>query len=80
MTKVSAGIIELPKVDLSGFHASGRHRAEFLADLRGILHDHGFFYLTGHGVSSSLTADVIRASKRCAPGDRQGVCGASPLR
>ena len=64
MTKVSAGIIELPKVDLSGFHASGRDRAEFLADLRGILHDHGFFYLTGHGVSSSLTADVIRASKR----------------
>ena len=59
----SAVPIDLPKVDLSGFHASGRDRAAFLADLRRILHEHGFFYLTGHGVASSLIADVIRASK-----------------
>ena len=64
MTQVSAGIINLPEVDLSGFHASGRDRAAFLADLRQILHDHGFFYLTGHGVAPSLIADVLHASKR----------------
>ena len=58
----SAG--HLPKVDLSGFYASGRHRAAFLADLRRILHEHGFFYLTGHGVASSLIADALRASRR----------------
>ncbi len=59
----SAGTIDLPKVALSGFHASGRDRAAFLAELRCILHEHGFFYLTGHGVASGLIADVIHASK-----------------
>ena len=59
----SAVPIDLPKVDLSGFHASGQDRAAFFSDLRRILHEHGFFYLTGHGVSSNLIADVIRASK-----------------
>jgi isopenicillin N synthase-like dioxygenase len=60
----SAETAGLPKVDLSGFHASGHDRAVFLADLRCILHDHGFFYLSGHGVPSSLIADVLHASKR----------------
>lgn len=62
--RASAGTIDLPKVDLSGCHASGHDRAAFLADLRRILHDHGFFYLTGHGVDFDLIADVIRASKQ----------------
>ncbi len=62
--RASAGTIDLPKVDLSRFYASGHDRAAFLADLRRILHDHGFFYLTGHGVSSNLIADVISASKQ----------------
>jgi isopenicillin N synthase-like dioxygenase len=59
----SAGPIDLPKVDLAGFYASAQDRAAFLADLRRILHEHGFFYLTGHGVACSLIADAIRASK-----------------
>ena len=59
-----ARAIDLPKVDLSDFHASGQDRAAFLADLRRILHDNGFFYLTGHGVAPDLIADVIRASKQ----------------
>ena len=59
-----ARTIDLPKVDLSDFHASGQDRAAFLADLRRILHDNGFFYLTGHGVAPDLIADVIRASKQ----------------
>ena len=62
--RASAGTIDLPKVALSGFHASGQDRAAFLADLRRILHDYGFFYLTGHGVSTGLIADVISTSKQ----------------
>ncbi len=59
-----AGAADLPTVDLSGFDDSGRERAVFLADLRRILHEHGFFYLTGHGVSPALISDVLRASKQ----------------
>ena len=62
--RASAGTIDLPKVDLSGFHASGQDRATFLADLRRILHDHGFFYLTGHRVDANLIEDVVNTSKQ----------------
>jgi isopenicillin N synthase-like dioxygenase len=55
---------ELPAVDLSGFYARGQERTSFLADLREVLHSHGFFYLRDHGVSASLIQDVLTASKR----------------
>ena len=51
-------------MDLSGFYAGGEKRAAFLRNLRGILHEHGFFYLQGHGVPPSLIQEVFGASKR----------------
>lgn len=54
----------LPTVDLSRFNASPEERAAFVAELRQVLHDHGFFYLTGHGVDPTLIADVISTAKR----------------
>lgn len=54
----------LPTVDLSRFHGSPDERAAFVADLREILHDHGFFYLTGHGVVQTLIDDVVATAKR----------------
>jgi isopenicillin N synthase-like dioxygenase len=49
-------------LDISRFH--GREREAFVAELRHVLHDHGFFYLTGHGVEQAFIDDVIAASKR----------------
>jgi isopenicillin N synthase-like dioxygenase len=39
-------------------------RPRALAELRAILHDYGFFYLTGHGVSPSLTQAALAGAKR----------------
>lgn len=57
-------IATLPFVDIGRFHAGPQERAAFIADLRRILFDHGFFYLTGHGVDPKLIADVLATSKR----------------
>ncbi len=54
----------LPFVDISQFHAGPAARERFIADLTRVLHDHGFFYLTGHGVDPKLIEDVIATSKR----------------
>jgi isopenicillin N synthase-like dioxygenase len=54
----------LPTVDISGFRASSEERAIFLASLRRLLHEHGFFYLKGHGVSPGLIEGVLAATKR----------------
>jgi isopenicillin N synthase-like dioxygenase len=61
---IHSGVIDLPIVDLSRFTAGGETRVRFLAELRRVLHDHGFFYLTGHGVDPALIADTLAASKR----------------
>ncbi|WP_237153931.1 isopenicillin N synthase family dioxygenase [Oryzibacter oryziterrae] len=54
----------LPILDISRFHKGEAERRLFLSDLRRILHDHGFFYLQGHGVAQSLIDDVLATSKR----------------
>lgn len=54
----------LPFVDISRFHAGEAERAAFVAELRAILFDHGFFYLTGHGVDPKLVEDVLSTAKR----------------
>jgi isopenicillin N synthase-like dioxygenase len=54
----------LPTLDFSRFHGTQSERAAFVGDLRQTLHDHGFFYLTGHGVDPKLIADVIAVAKR----------------
>jgi len=55
----------LPHIDLSQARsADPATRAAFFADLRRKLHDHGFFYLSGHGVAPELIAKVLAASKQ----------------
>lgn len=56
--------IHLPTIDFSRFYGSADERAAFIKELTRVLHDHGFFYLTGHGVPQSLIDDVLAASKR----------------
>ncbi len=61
---VHTSAVQLPILDLSRFNVSPESRLEFVADLRRVLHDHGFFYLVGHGVPPELIADVFAAAKR----------------
>ncbi|PWE54577.1 2-oxobutyrate oxidase [Metarhizobium album] len=56
--------IHLPTIDFSRFYGGPAEREGFIKDLTRILHDHGFFYLTGHGVPQSLIDDVLATSKR----------------
>lgn len=53
----------LPMVDISRFHGEAEEREAFIRSLRELLHDYGFFYLVGHGVSEETTAKVLSLSK-----------------
>jgi isopenicillin N synthase-like dioxygenase len=55
--------VALPIVDLSRLDGSSGQRAELASSLRDILYDHGFFYLTGHGVSPDLVHETIETAK-----------------
>ncbi len=55
---------QLPTLDFSRLQGSPETREAFLAALRQALHEHGFFYLTGHGVDPDLIAQVTAASRR----------------
>lgn len=57
-------LAQLPTIDFSRFYGDASERAEFIKELTHVLHHHGFFYLTGHGVPQSLIDDVLAASKR----------------
>src|SRR5260221_3530281 len=54
----------LPTVDISSLRGSLKERAKFAVDLRRILHDHGFFYLSGHGVDPALIVELTTAAGR----------------
>ncbi|AVA26388.1 2-oxoglutarate and iron-dependent oxygenase domain-containing protein [Rhizobium sp. NXC24] len=54
----------LPTLDLSRFYGTSEDRQAFVAELRGVLHDHGFFYLQNHGVDPDLIRDVVATAKR----------------
>lgn len=56
--------VTLPFVDISRFRGPAEERARFIDELRRILYDHGFFYLTGHGVPQPLIDDVLAAARR----------------
>ena len=53
----------IPQVDIARFRGSDDERAGFLADLRHAAHDVGFFYVTGHGVQTSVTDGVLEAAR-----------------
>ncbi len=54
----------LPTLDIARMQGTDEQRAAVAADLRDILHEHGFFYLSGHGVDPALVAETLAASKR----------------
>ncbi len=54
----------LPTIDFSRFYGTPEERQDFIAALTRILHSHGFFYLTGHGVDQELIDAVLSVSKR----------------
>lgn len=54
----------LSTLDLSRFHAAPEERQAFIAQLRKVLHEHGFFYLVGHGVDPKLIENVVATAKR----------------
>lgn len=54
----------LPTLDIARLRGTAEERAAVAADLRTILHEHGFFYLSGHGVDPALIAETLAASKR----------------
>ena len=56
--------VHLPTIDFSRFYGTAAERDGFITALARILHDHGFFYLTGHGVPQRLIDDVLATSKR----------------
>ncbi|MBB4092134.1 isopenicillin N synthase family oxygenase [Ochrobactrum pecoris] len=56
--------INLPLLDLSRFNGTAEERSNFIEELRRTLHDHGFFYLTGHGVDPKLVEDVVATAKK----------------
>eukprot|EP01031_Cornospumella_fuschlensis_P017746 gene17746-21707_t len=56
--------LRLPILDLSLLDGSAEDAAHFRAQLRQATHEVGFFYLTGHGVSSELQAGMITAARR----------------
>ena len=55
--------VTLPFVDIARFRGPAEERARFIDELRRILYDHGFFYLTGHGVPQLLIDDVFAAAR-----------------
>lgn len=54
----------LPLLDAARFHGTAKDRAAFVADLRHVLHDHGFFYLSGHGVPQELLDRLVAATRK----------------
>ena len=54
----------LPTFGIERLRGSAADRDASARALRAILHDHGFFYLTGHGVAPSLVAAMLAAAKR----------------
>nr|WP_260928558.1 2-oxoglutarate and iron-dependent oxygenase domain-containing protein [Novosphingobium sp. 9] len=55
--------LPLPIIDLSMMHKIGSEREMFIKHLRNVLHHHGFFYLSGHGVAPDLIRETVYAAK-----------------
>jgi isopenicillin N synthase-like dioxygenase len=53
----------LPVLDLRRLDAVASERAAFLAELRDVAHDVGFFYLTGHGIAAPVSDRVLAAAR-----------------
>jgi isopenicillin N synthase-like dioxygenase len=54
----------LPILDMSALDKGADVADAFRDRLRDVMHDVGFFYLTGHGVPQDLTDDILNISRR----------------
>jgi len=61
---ISSTETNLPIFDITRLEGNAEERTAVANDLRVILHHHGFFYLSGHGVDPQLIREVLTASKR----------------
>jgi len=59
-----AALESLPILDLSRLDAGDAEAGAFRADLRTVMHEVGFFYLTGHGVPQPLIDEMLEISRR----------------
>lgn len=61
---MAADNIALPVIDFSELQGNPQQRAALLEKLGKAARDIGFFYLTGHGISSELLTHVQHISRR----------------
>src|SRR5829696_6545900 len=63
---VTAGSLDLPVLDVSGFAGdeSSAAGAAFVDELRRVVHEIGFFQLVGHGVDPTLGDRVHELARR----------------
>ena len=56
----------LPILDVAPYLAdpAGRRGREFVAELRRVVHEIGFFYLAGHGIDPAVAGDLHRLARR----------------
>jgi isopenicillin N synthase-like dioxygenase len=54
----------LPVLDFSRLEAGTLEKEKFLAELREVAYDLGFFYLTGHGIDDGLIRQVLNVARR----------------
>ncbi|MEI6044495.1 MAG: 2-oxoglutarate and iron-dependent oxygenase domain-containing protein [Chloroflexota bacterium] len=65
MTSANANWTDLPVLDFSRFQAgSAEEKEAFLAELRQVAYQLGFFYLSGHGIDESLIQEIRTISRR----------------
>lgn len=58
-------VLQLPNFDIDEFEqASSQERARVLDKLRECCHEHGFFTISGHGVSKSLMQDALNMTRK----------------
>src|SRR5262245_59048612 len=54
----------LPCLDLSRLDGRASDYLDFLADLREAAHNVGFFYLTGHGITTKQCAETLAVARK----------------
>lgn len=59
----ASGAHALPIFDISLLDGTSQERAGVVSRLREVIHQHGFFYLTGHGVNPDVIAETLEACR-----------------
>ena len=59
-----SAVSSLPTLDISRFDADPSEKLAFVAELRRVAREVGFFYLSGHGIDASLVSDTLGLARR----------------